>query len=205
MKPIRATVLGVAAVVAGGALVAVLVDQRSDEDTVARDEVAASPSASPSGSPTPTAFSPLDFGDEPAVEQPYKTRAQTAVADGLVTMVPAGLPDGWNALGGGYRAEGPQWWRMEFDGPEGPVVLDQLARPRARILADHRSSLEQHEDVELDASGSGAWQHHSGESTTVLSYRVKGSTVVVQAADLETASSLARTLLPAEGDASAEE
>lgn len=205
MKPIRAAALGTAVVVAGGALVAVVVSQQSEDDTVARDETVATSSASPSASPTVTTFEPLDFGSEPPLEQPYKRLAQQAVADGLVTMVPAALPEEWSSAGAGYRSEDQRWWRIEFAAPSGPVLLDQLAGTPDEVLADHRAVLTAEDDVELDAWGTGTWQHHSSEGATVLNYRLKGSTAVIQAPDLETASTLAKTLLPAEGQATAEE
>ena len=147
-------------------------------------------SAEPSGQP-----SLIDFGDEPAVEGRYKAVALQAVDDDLITMVPTTLPDGWSTVGGGYRPE-PQWWHMEFTAPTGDVTLDQMPGTAEEVLADQ--DLEAGDAVDLSDWGTGEWSAHEHQGATVLTYDLKGSTVVLQGADVETVRALAESLLPAE-------
>jgi hypothetical protein len=153
-------------------------------------------------SPTPSepasapAVEPIDFGDEPAVDEPYKQAALRATRDELVTMVPSTLPEGWTTVGGGYQRE-PQWWRMEFTAPSGDVVLDQLPGKADDALAA-QPALTPVDDVDLSDWGTGAWSAWDHEGASVLAYDLKGSTVVLQGPDLETVRSLAESLLPAD-------
>lgn len=201
MKQIRAA-RGTAATVAGVALVAALASCQSEDGSVARD---ATQDPSVSTSPEVTRLDAVDFGEEPALRTPYKRLAQRAVADGVVAMVPSELPDGWEVLGAGYQPGERTWWRMEVEGPEGPVLLDQLSGTPEEVLAGPQDELDPQDDVDLDAWGTGSWQQYSFGGTAVLSYRLKDSTVVIQAGDVETASTLAKSLVPAEGRATAEE
>lgn len=156
-----------------------------------------SPSETPSETPSPApAVDPIDFGDEPAVEESYKETALQATDDDLITMVPTTLPEGWTTVGGGYVAD-PQWWRMEFTAPTGDVVLDQLPGTAEEALAD-QSGLTPGEDVDLTDWGTGPWSAWDHDGATVLAYDLKGSTVVLQGPDVETVRGLAESLLPAE-------
>lgn len=142
----------------------------------------------------------IDFGDEPAVRDRYKRAALRAVDDDLITMVPSTLPDGWTAVGGGYRPD-PQWWRMEFSAPSGDVTLDQFPGDTDAALADE-PGLTTAGQVDLAAWGIGTWSAWDRQGATVLTHELKGSTVILQGADQDTVEELAKSLLPAE-DASA--
>lgn len=165
------------------------------EDDRAEDPAAdtsSDSSASPSAAPVVEA---LDFGDEPQVAERYKQAALTAVDDDLITMVPSALPGGWSATVGGYTPD-PQWWRMEFSAPAGEVVLDQLPGTAADVLAD--ADLVEADDVDLSDWGTGTWSAWDHDGASVLTYDLKGSTVVLQGPDVETVRALAESLLPAE-------
>lgn len=166
-------------------------DSAEDPATDTSSDSSASPSASPSAAP---AVDPIDFGDEPQVAEGYKKAALTAVDDDLITMVPSALPDGWSAAGG-YTPD-PQWWRMELTAPSGDVVLDQLPGTAAEVLAD--AGLVAADDVDLSAFGTGTWSAWDHDGASVLTYDLKGSTVVLQGPDAETVRTLAESLLPAE-------
>lgn len=155
------------------------------------------PSKTSSETPTATPVEPVDFGDEPAVKASYERAALRASSEeGLITMVPSVLPDGWTTVGGGYRSD-PQWWRMEFTAPSGEVVLDQLPGTSDDVLAD-QPELTEVDDVDLSDWGTGAWSAWDHEGATVLAYDLKGSTVVLQGPDLATVRGLAESLLPAD-------
>lgn len=157
----------------------------------------ATPTETPSETPTATPVEPVDFGDEPAVKASYERVALRASSeDGLITMVPSVLPDGWTTVGGGYRPD-PQWWRMEFTAPSGDVVLDQLPGTAEEALGN-MSGLTPVEDVDLSDWGTGAWSAWDHDGASVLAYDLKGSTVVLQGPDLETVRGLAESLLPAD-------
>ncbi len=175
-------------------------DESSDSPDTGSDpssETSSSPSetTSETSSPAP-AVDPIDFGEEPAVKARYKNAALRAVDDELITMVPSTLPDGWTTVGGGYRPD-PQWWRMEFTAPTGDVVLDQLPGTADDVLAD-QSGLTPADDVDLSDWGTGPWSAWDHDGATVLTYDLKGSTVVLQGPDVETVRGLAESLLPAE-------
>jgi hypothetical protein len=158
---------------------------------------AETPSETPSETPAAPAVEPVDFGDEPTVKASYERAALRASSeDELITMVPSVLPDGWTAVGGGYRSD-PQWWRMEFTAPSGDVVLDQLPGTSKDVLAG-KPGLTAVDDVDLSDWGTGAWSAWDHKGATVLAYDLKGSTVVLQGADLETVRTLAESLLPAD-------
>lgn len=191
MRPTRMTGPALAASLV--LLVGACGDEQGDSDG-AEDPAAdtsSDSSASPSAAP---AVEPLDFGDEPQVAERYKRAALTAVDDDLITMVPSALPDGWSATGG-YTPD-PQWWRMEFTAPAGEVVLDQLPGTAADVLAD--ADIVEAEDVDLSDWGTGTWSAWDHEGASVLTYDLKGSTVVLQGPDAETVRALAESLLPAE-------
>ncbi len=161
------------------------------------DTTAESPQGAASETPDAAQpVEPIDFGTEPALRAKYKTAALRAVDDELITMVPTVLPDGWTTTGGGYRPD-PQWWRMTFTAPTGDVVLDQLPGTADEVLGDEQS-LEAQDDVDLSDWGTGTWAAWDHEGATVLTYDLKGSTVVLQGADLDTVRALAESLLPAE-------
>ena len=175
-----------------------------DDTTADDDQVSASESTSPESS-TPTSetaepVEPIDFGTEPEVRPQYKNAALRAVDDDLITMVPSMLPDGWTATGGGYTAD-PQWWRMTFTAPTGDVVLDQLPGTADEVLADQQG-LEAQDDVDLSDWGTGTWSAWEHEGAIVLTHDLKGSTVILQGADVDTVRALAESLLPAEDSVS---
>lgn len=199
MKPISATTIAVAVGVALLAALFVGYQLRDDDTSTAREST-----SSTEGDPTPADAAPLDFGQEPEVSRQYKDLALQSVADGMITMVPTLLPEGWKNLGGGYQESGPQWWHMVFEAPSGPATLDQRAGSRDTVLADHEDQLTAQDDVDLTKWGTGIWTQATTGDTTVLYTEVKGSTVVVQAPDLDTASDLAKSLLPAEDSKSSE-
>lgn len=176
-------------------------------DDTAAEEPQSSASESPAPQPSATQGSeaaapiqPIDFGSEPQLRPKYKSAALRAVDDDLITMVPTILPEGWTTVGGGYRPD-PQWWRMEFSAPTGDVVLDQLPGKAQKVLAD-KEGLEARDDVDLSAWGTGTWSSWEHEGTTVLTHDLKGSTVVLQGADVDTVRALAESLLPAEDSVS---
>jgi hypothetical protein len=138
---------------------------------------------------------PIDFGTEPKLRPRYKKAALRATGDHLITMVPTVLPDGWETLGGGYSRD-PQWWHMEFTAPTGDVVLDQMPGTAEDVLADQ--DLEAGEAVDLSDWGTGEWSAWDHDGATVLTYDLKGSTVVLQGPDVETVRGLAESLLPAD-------
>jgi hypothetical protein len=183
-------------------------DGSSQADDPAADSSASeTPSATPSETPseTPSTTGPvvlIDFGDEPAVAAKYKKVALQAVGDDLITMVPSTLPDGWTTVGGGYRPD-PQWWHMEYTAPTGDVTLDQFPGDTKAVLGDQKG-LATTGDVDLSAWGIGTWAAWDHDGATVLTHELKGSTVVLQGADQETVTDLAKSLLPAE-DAPAQE
>lgn len=191
MRPTRVTGPALAATLV------LLVGACSDDDTTAED-----PQVSASETPTPTAepVEPIDFGTEPALRPRYKKAALRAVDDELITMVPSVLPDGWTTTGGGYTPD-PQWWRMTFTAPTGDVVLDQLPGTADEVLADQQG-LEAQDDVDLSDWGTGTWSAWEHEGAIVLTHDLKGSTVVLQGADLDTVRALAESLLPAEDSVS---
>lgn len=199
MQPTRATT-GITAVAAFAAILGGVTACSQAEEPSTRAIDTASPSSS---EPEPSAAM-VDFGNEPAVRSQYKQRALKAVGDGLITMVPTVLPDGWTVEGGGYRAD-PQWWRMEFTAPEGTVVLDQLAGETGDVLGRHEDSLDAAEDVDLSKWGIGTWSQWDNGDLTLLTREVKGSVIVVQGPDAESASDLAKSLLPAEDSRSTED
>ncbi len=195
----RATRLTVPAL---GASLVLLLGACGDDSSRAEDPSAdASTSESPSETPTsePSSAAPvvlIDFGDAPAVEASYKKAALEAVADDLITMVPSTLPDGWTTAGGGYQAE-PQWWHMEYAAPTGDVTLDQFPGDTDAVLGD-QEGLASSGDVDLSAWGIGTWSAWDYQGAAVLTHELKGSTVVLQGADQDTVTSLAKALLPAE-------
>lgn len=198
MKLTRATAPALAASL-------VLLVSACGDDTSAQDpaqdsaqpsaEAGAEPSAETSVEPA-TPVEPIDLGDEPAVRKAYKKAALRAVDDDLITMVPSVLPAGWTAVGGGYQVE-PQWWRMEFSAPTGDVTLDQVPGEAGKVLADQQG-LAAVDDVDLSQWGTGDWSAWDNAGATVMAYDLKGSTVILQGADLETVRALAESLLPAE-------
>ena len=149
------------------------------EDPAADSSASETPSETTSETPEPTTPVVLiDFGDEPAVQKAYKKAALQAVGDKLITMVPSTLPDGWTTAGGGYQAK-PQWWHMELTAPTG--------------------------DVDLSAWGIGTWSAWDHDGAAVLTHELKGSTVVLQGADQDTVTDLAKSLIPAEDAPAAQE
>ena len=191
-----------------GASLVLLVSACGDDSSRAEDPSAdasssetPSPSPDASETPSPAQVELIDFGDEPAVKARYKKAALRAVADDLITMVPSTLPDGWSTSGGGYRPD-PQWWHMEYAAPSGDVTLDQFPGDTDTVLGEQ--SLASSGDVDLSAWGIGTWSAWDHAGATVLTHELKGSTVVLQGADQETVTDLAKTLLPAE-DAPAQE
>ncbi|QBX56359.1 hypothetical protein EXE58_13375 [Nocardioides seonyuensis] len=203
MQPTRATT-GITAVAAFAAVLGGATACGGDEDPTARATDTSVPSSSESESPEAPS-SMVDFGEEPAVESRYKQLALDAVDDGLITMVPTVLPDGWTVAGGGYHADDPQWWRMELTSPAGPVVLDQLAGETDDVLGEHEGSLEPADDVDLSKWGIGTWSQWDNGDLTLLTREVKGSVVVVQGPDVDSTSDLAKSLLPAEDSRSSED
>ena len=178
-------------------------DSSSGEDTAADSSASESPSSeAPAASETPAPVALIDFGDEPAVAAKYRKAALDAVGDDLITMVPSALPDGWTTAGGGYRAD-PQWWHMEYAAPTGDVTLDQFPGDTDAVLGDQKA-LATTGDVDLSAWGIGTWSAWDHDGATVLTRELKGSTVVLQGADQDTVSDLAKSLIPAE-DAPAQE
>lgn len=165
-------------------------------DPASDSSASETPSATPSDSPDGAMVEPVDFGKEPAVEPEYRKTALRATSDGLITMVPSTLPEGWTTVGGGYQAD-PQWWRMEFTAPTGDVVLDQMPGTSDDVLADQPHLTAAH-DVDLSAWGTGSWSAWDHGGATVLAHDLKGSTVVLQGPDVETVRGLAETLLPAD-------
>jgi hypothetical protein len=158
----------------------------------------AEPSTDSSASESPETskpVEPIDFGTEPTLRPRYKKAAVRATDDDLITMVPTVLPDGWETLGGGYVRD-PQWWHMEFTAPTGDVTLDQMPGTAEEVLADQ--DLEAGEAVDLSDWGTGEWSAWDHGGATVLTYDLKGSTVVLQGPDVETVRGLAESLLPAE-------
>lgn len=190
MRPTRTTApaLAVSLVLLAGAC--------GEETGPSADEPAdATSSSAPEPSATKKPVEPIDFGTEPTLRERYKKAALRATDDELITMVPTTLPDGWTVRGGGYSAD-PQWWRMEFTAPSGEVVLDQLPGTGAEALAD--ADLTPADDVDLSDWGTGTWASWDHDGASVLAHDLKGSTVVLQGADLETVRGLAESLLPAE-------
>jgi hypothetical protein len=171
----------------------------AEEPADASTSTSESPSTDAAESPAPVEL--IDFGDEPAVAEKYKKAALQAVGDDLITMVPSTLPDGWTTVGGGYRPD-PQWWHMEYTAPTGDVTLDQFPGDTKAVLGD--LDLATSGDVDLSAWGIGTWAAWDHDGATVLTHELKGSTVVVQGADQDTVTDLAKSLLPAE-DAPAQE
>jgi hypothetical protein len=202
----RATRLTVPAL---GASLVLLLGACGDDGASRADDPAADSSASETPSET-TSETPepstepvvlIDFGDEPAVQEAYKKAALQAVGDELITMVPSTLPDGWTTAGGGYQAK-PQWWHMEYTAPTGAVTLDQFPGDTDAVLADQ--ALASSGDVDLSAWGIGTWSAWDKDGAAVLTHELKGSTVVLQGADQDTVTDLAKSLIPAE-DAPAQE
>lgn len=200
MRPTRLTVPAL------GASLVLLVSACGDDSSRAAEDAGADTSTSqtPQSSQTPSAEPVvlIDFGEEPATSPRYKKAALRAVDDELITMVPSTLPDGWTTVGGGYQAD-PQWWHMEFTAPSGDVTLDQFAGDTDATLGS-RDSLAPSGDVDLSAWGIGTWSAWDHEGATVLTYELKGSTVVLQGTGQDTVEELAKSLLPAE-DASDQE
>jgi hypothetical protein len=198
----RATRLTVPALVAS---VALLLGACGDDGPTRADDPAADSSASETPSQTPEPSTEpvvlIDFGDEPAVQETYKDAALQATSDELITMVPSTLPDGWTTAGGGYQAK-PQWWHMEYTAPTGAVTLDQFPGDTDAVLGDQ--DLASSGDVDLSAWGIGTWSAWDKDGAAVLTHELKGSTVVLQGADQDTVTDLAKSLLPAE-DAPAQE
>ena len=193
MRPTRVTGPALAATLV------LLVGACSDDTTAEDPQESASESAAPE-TPTAEPVEPLDFGTEPALRPSYKNSALRAVDDKLITMVPTVLPDGWTTTGGGYTPD-PQWWRMTFTAPTGDVVLDQLPGTADEVLADQQG-LEAQDDVDLSDWGTGTWSAWEHEGAIVLTHDLKGSTVILQGADLDTVRALAESLLPAEDSVS---
>ena len=54
------------------------------------------------------------------------------------------------------------------------------------------------DDVDLSSWGTGSWSAWDNAGATVMAYDLKGSTVILQGADLDTVRALAESLLPAE-------
>ena len=204
MRPTRLTVPALAAslVLLAGACGD---DSSGAEDPGADASASETPSASPDDSETPSAepVELIDFGDEPAVKARYKRAALQAVDDDLITMVPSTLPDGWTAVGGGYRPN-PQWWHMEFTAPTGDVTLDQFPGDTDASLGDQKA-LATSGEVDLAAWGIGTWSAWDHDGATVLTHELKGSTVVLQGSDQDTVEALAKSLLPAEDAGEQEE
>lgn len=169
----------------------------------AADASASQSSEAPDATETPASVVLIDFGDEPAVQAKYKKVALQAVADELITMVPAALPDGWTTAGGGYQAK-PQWWHMEYTAPTGEVTLDQFPGDAKTVLGPIEG-LASSGDVDLSAWGIGTWSAWDHDGATVLTYELKGSTVILQGADQDTVTELAKSLLPAEDATTAQE
>ena len=90
---------------------------------------------------------------------------------------------------------------MTFTAPTGDVVLDQLPGAADEVLADQQG-LEAQDGVDLSDWGTGTWSAWEHEGTTVLAYDLKGSTVILQGADVDTVRALAESLLPAEDSVS---
>lgn len=195
MRPTRVT---------GPALAATLVllaGACGDDSTAEDPQESASESAAPeTPKPTTEPVEPIDFGTEPELRPTYKAAALRAVDDELITMVPSVLPDDWTVTGGGYTPD-PQWWRMTFTAPTGDVVLDQLPGAADEVLADQQG-LKAQDGVDLSDWGTGTWSAWEHEGTTVLAYDLKGSTVILQGADVDTVRALAESLLPAEDSVS---
>jgi hypothetical protein len=188
MRLTRATgpVLGLSLVM----LVGACGDESSDADPESSTETSASESHE-----TSKPVDPIDFGTEPKLRPRYKKAALRATDDDLITMVPTTLPDGWETLGGGYKRD-PQWWHMEFTAPSGDVTLDQMPGTAEEVLTDQ--DLEAGDAVDLSDWGTGEWSAWDHRGATVLTYDLKGSTVVLQGPDVETVRGLAESLLPAE-------
>lgn len=192
-----------------GASLVLLAGACGDDTSRAEDPAGASTSGStpaaesetPVAAETPAPVALIDFGDEPAVAAKYKKAALRAAGDDLITMVPSTLPDGWATVGGGYRPD-PQWWHMEYTAPSGDVTLDQFPGDTEAVLGDQ--DLATSGDVDLAAWGIGTWSAWDHDGATVLTHELKGSTVVLQGADQDTVTDLAKSLLPAE-DAPAQE
>lgn len=195
MRPTRVTGPALAAAL-------VLLVSACGDDTTVEDpqESTSDSSASESPSATPEPVEPIDFGTEPRLRPTYKKAAIRAVDDDLITMVPTVLPDGWTTTGGGYIRD-PQWWRMGFTAPSGDVVLDQLPGTAEEVLADAQG-LKAQADVDLSDWGTGTWSAWNHQGATVLTHDLKGSTVVLQGADVETVRALAESLIPAEDSVS---
>ena len=173
------------------------------EDPAADSSASETPSETTSETPEPTTPVVLiDFGDEPAVQASYKKAALQAVGDKLITMVPSALPDGWTTAGGGYQAK-PQWWHMELTAPTGDVTLDQF--PGDTDAAIGEQGLASSGDVDLSAWGIGTWSAWDHDGAAVLTHELKGSTVVLQGADQDTVTDLAKSLIPAEDAPAAQE
>ncbi|HEY0644515.1 MAG TPA: hypothetical protein VGD39_13900 [Nocardioides sp.] len=188
MRLTRATgpVLGLSLVM----LVGACGDESSDADPESSTDTSASESPE-----TSKPVDPIDFGTEPKLRPRYKKAALRATDDDLITMVPTTLPDGWETLGGGYQRD-PQWWHMEFTAPSGDVTLDQMPGTAEEVLTDQ--DLEAGDAVDLSDWGTGEWSAWDHRGATVLTYDLKGSTVVLQGPDVETVRGLAESLLPAE-------
>ena len=204
IKCMRATRMTVPAL---GASLALLLSACGDDSSRAEDPAAdastsESSSETPDATETPAPVVLIDFGNEPAVDATYKKAALQAVDDELITMVPSKLPDGWTTVGGGYQAE-PQWWHMEYTAPTGDVTLDQFPGDTKAALGD-QTGLASSGDVDLSAWGIGTWSAWDIAGAAVLTHELKGSTVVLQGADQDTVTDLAKSLLPAE-DAPAQE
>lgn len=204
------TSIRLAALATAAAVLTSLTACSSGDDTVATDSASDSPSAAaaetdesetetpqPDDTETAAPVATLDFGTEPTTSKAYRKHAIKAVSDGLITMIPSILPPDWKVLGGGYATD-PQWWRMEFAATSGPVVLDQLAGDLDQALGAHTANLVEAEDVDLEAFGIGTWSQWSAGDHSVLARELKGSAVIIQATDVETATDLAKSLLPAE-------
>jgi len=195
----RATRLTVPAL---GATLVLLVGGCGDDPSRAEDPSSdTTTSSTPSQTPSETSETPapvvlIDFGDEPAVKADYEKSALQAVADELITMVPSVLPDGWTSAGGGYQAD-PQWWHMEYTAPTGDVTLDQFPGDAETLLAE-QDALASSGEVDLSAWGIGTWSAWDNDGAAVLTHDLKGSTVVLQGADQDTVTDLAKSLIPAE-------
>ena len=73
---------------------------------------------------------------------------------------------------------------MEFSAPAGEVVARPAPRHRADVLAE--ADLTDADDVDLSDWGTGTWSAWDHDGASVLTYDLKGSTVVLQGPDVET-------------------
>lgn len=200
MGPTRST----GAVLAAASLAMVASACSDGSDTAKDPSEAGSDETSSTVDPTqePEVVTFIDFGEEPTMSPRYRKAALRAVDDDLITMVPTVLPDDWTTVGGGYVAK-PQWWRMEFTSPTGPVSLDQFPGTAEDVLAD-TAGLEAAADVDLSDYGTGTWSAWEQDGLDVLTLDLKGSTVVIQGASPDEVRALAESVLPAEDAANQE-